>query len=123
MPATGLRNLFWNAAGLSLLAIGVVGIVLPLLPTVPFVLAAAFCFSKGSPRLEAWLLSHPRFGPWILDWRTHHRVPRVAKVAATVTMLVSCSVSSLLLSFPWLLAPWLSCAAVATWLWTRPSQP
>ncbi|MEN9353497.1 MAG: hypothetical protein RL318_822 [Fibrobacterota bacterium] len=122
MRFSGLRKLFWNLAGITLLGTGIAGIVLPLLPTVPFVLAAAFCFSKGSPRLESWLLSHPRFGPWIRDWRAHHRVPRVAKIAASVTMFASCSLSSIYLALPWILAPWISCALVAAWLWTRPTR-
>lgn len=109
----------WRGAGLASLSLGIVGIVVPLLPTVPFVLLAAFCFSKGSPALEAWLHGHPRFGPMIARWREDRTVPRRAVQAAVLTMAVSCGVSSLLLPMPWLLAPWLACAGVSAWLWSR----
>jgi uncharacterized membrane protein YbaN (DUF454 family) len=62
----------WLLGGALALATGVVGIFLPLLPTTPFVLLAAFCFARGSPRWEAWLLAHPRFGPLVRDWRERH---------------------------------------------------
>ena len=57
------------------LACGLVGLFLPLLPTVPFVLLAAACFSRGSARLEAWLLAHRRCGPWVHAWRANRAVP------------------------------------------------
>ena len=61
----------WLSAGLVALLLGVVGIFLPLLPTTPFVLLAAACFSRGSTRCERWLLSHRTFGPMVRDWRRH----------------------------------------------------
>ncbi len=109
----------WKGAGLASLSLGIVGIALPLLPTVPFVLLAAFCFSKGSPALERWILEHSRFGPMIASWRETRTVPRRAVLAAAAMMLVSCGVSSLFLPMPWLLAPWTACAAVGAWLWSR----
>ena len=81
-----LPKLLWLAAGWLSLAAGFVGIFLPLLPTVPFVLLAAFCFSRGSARCERWLLGHPRFGPWIEDWRANRAVPLRAKQLATLMM-------------------------------------
>ena len=52
----------WAGLGLGLLAIGLVGIALPLVPTAPFVLLAGVCFARGSHRLHAWLNGHPVFG-------------------------------------------------------------
>ena len=57
------QRVLWAAAGVLALVTGLVGIFVPLLPTTPFVLLAAFCFSRGSERCERWLLEHPRFGP------------------------------------------------------------
>ncbi|MGE5864620.1 MAG: YbaN family protein [Rhizobacter sp.] len=65
----------WLIAGWSAMLLGFVGLFLPLLPTAPFVLVAAFCFSNGSPRWERWLLTHPHFGPVTREWREHRAVP------------------------------------------------
>lgn len=76
----------WFGLGIAAVAAGVVGIVLPLVPTTPFLLLAAFAFSRSSPRFEAWLLGHPRLGPPIRDWRTHRAIGRRAKVMAVALM-------------------------------------
>ena len=76
----------WGAAGGIALVTGFIGVFLPLLPTTPFVLLAAFCFSRSSPRVERWLLSHPRFGPMIQNWRAHRAIPLRAKKLAWVMM-------------------------------------
>src|SRR5689334_10179795 len=83
----------WLAAGWASLVLAGVGFVLPLLPGVAFVILAAFCFSKGSRRMEKWMLEHPRLGPMVRDWREHHAVPRSAKVLATVMMAGSCTMT------------------------------
>lgn len=74
------------AAGWLSLGLGILGIFLPLLPTTPFLLLSAICFSKASPRLHAWLLAHPKFGPVIVDWQTRRVIPLKAKILATVLM-------------------------------------
>ncbi|NYH97703.1 YbaN family protein [Cupriavidus plantarum] len=79
----------WVALGVISLVLGVIGIFLPLLPTTPFVLLAAACFARGSRRFHTWLVTHPRFGPTILDWQTHRAIPWRAKVFALSTMWVS----------------------------------
>jgi uncharacterized protein len=61
-------------AGMMSLLLGGIGVLLPLLPTVPFVILAAFCFARGSPALEDWLVSHQRFGPHITAWRTRRAI-------------------------------------------------
>lgn len=112
----------WLAAGFLCLLAGLIGVVLPLLPTTPFVLLAAYCFSRGSARWEHWLLTHPQLGPLVHDWRQHHAVPLRAKQLATGMMAVSS-----IASWWWLPAPlgWLPgacCAAVAAWLWHLPTR-
>lgn len=113
----------WLAAGVLSLVVGVIGIVLPLLPTTPLVLLAAFCFSRGSERWEAWLLAHPRFGPAVLDWRQHRAVPLRAKQLATVMMTISSVGSWWVIQSPWRWAPGVCCLAVALWLWRLPNAP
>ena len=64
-----IKQQLYLYAGLLAVALGTVGIVLPLLPTVPFMILAAFCFARSSPALEARLLNHPKFGPHLVAWR------------------------------------------------------
>lgn len=72
------RTLFL-ALGLFLTGLGFVGIFLPVVPTVPFLILAAACFTRSSPRLERWLLDHRHFGPLLRDWRDKGAIPRRAK--------------------------------------------
>ncbi len=81
---TGFRILAYTSVMLA-----VAGVVLPLLPTTPFVLLAAFFASRGSPAFAQWLEDHPRFGPAIDQWRTRRAVPARAKVLACSMMAFS----------------------------------
>lgn len=118
------RRALWWLLAWSALALGLIGIVVPGLPTTPLVLLAAFAAARGSPRLEAWLKAHPRFGPLIRDWQAHGAVSRKAKWTATIAMAV-CAV------ILWVFAPnawahWPPIAVmtiVAVWLWRRPEGP
>lgn len=73
-----VRALFL-ALGLFFTGLGFLGAFLPVLPTVPFLIVAAACFARSSERLESWLLSHPRFGPMLRDWRERGAVPMRGK--------------------------------------------
>ena len=85
----------WALAGLLSLGLGIVGIFLPLLPTVPLVLLAAFCFGKGSPRLRAWIVAHRRFGPMIADWEATGAIPRRVKLWACTVMAATFALSAI----------------------------
>ena len=115
-----LRWAWWLLAWASL-ALGLLGVVLPGLPTVPFVLLSAYAAARGSERLHAWLLSHRRFGPLIRDWETHGAVSRRAKWLATVMMAVASAVMFLTAPRAWMAATGTAImAVVAGWLWRRP---
>lgn len=124
--AVALRPLWqrtlWSLAGALALATGIVGIFLPLLPTTPFVLLAAFCFSRGSARIEAWLLAHPRFGPAIRAWRRHRAIPLPAKRLAWVMMALGSAWAAWVLPLRWAWLPAACCLAVGLWMWRLPSQ-
>jgi uncharacterized protein len=117
-----MRWLWWLLAYVSL-ALGVIGIVVPGLPTVPFVLLSAFAAARGSRRLHLWLLAHRQFGPMIRDWQSQGAVSRRSKWLAT--WMMSACAAILFLTAPKL---WMAVigstimAVVATWLWCRP-QP
>jgi uncharacterized membrane protein YbaN (DUF454 family) len=118
----GLVRGLWLAAGVGALVLGAIGIVLPLLPTVPFVLLAAFCFSRGSRRWERWMLEHPKLGPIVRDWREHHAVPLRAKQVAIFMMACSCAGAYFFvpLRFAWI--PTAACTGVAIWLLRLPTR-
>ncbi|MEM8786866.1 MAG: YbaN family protein [Pseudomonadota bacterium] len=81
-----LVRLAWTGFGLVALGMGAVGAVLPLLPTTPFVILAAFCLAHGSPPLARLLERHRVFGPIIADWRAHRAIARRHKLIAHLMM-------------------------------------
>ena len=82
-----VRALLWIAGSVSLV-LGIIGVVLPGLPTTPFILLAAACYAKASPTLHAWLLNHRWFGPMLRDWESDRSLTRRTKTIAVVSMLV-----------------------------------
>ncbi|AJE48222.1 hypothetical protein SAMN05443573_10650 [Celeribacter indicus] len=105
------------------IALGMVGVVLPVMPTTVFVILAAFFFAKGSPRLRAKLLNHPYFGPQIRNWEETGAIPRNIKVLS-ITMMLTSFVPTLLLRISW---PWLALQATlivlgALYIVTRPDS-
>ena len=76
------KNLLLIILGVTFLGLGAVGILLPVLPTTPFVLAAAACFSAGSQRLDNWLRQSRLFGPYIENYRTKQGISKLRKVVS-----------------------------------------
>jgi hypothetical protein len=113
--------MLWRLLAATCVVLGLIGVVVPGLPTVPFLLVAAWAGGRGWPRLEKWLLDHPRHGAAIRRWRDRGAVPRRAKWAASATMAFSAVLIGLSAAPVWLKAgvPALM-AAVAVWLWRRP---
>ncbi len=112
------------AAGCGCLGLGALGVVLPVVPTTPFVLLAAWCFSRGSQRLHRWLLAHRHFGPLVRDWESNRVIRRRAKVLATAVMVPLVGFMTPFADVP----AWtkLLAAALAAWglvfIWTKPSE-
>ena len=115
--------LFWRSLSALFLLLGLIGVFVPGLPTVPFLLVAAWAGGKGWPALEAWLLNHPRHGPPIRRWRDHRAVPRRAKWLASASMVLSVVLIVLSTAHVALkVGVALILASVACWLWLRPER-
>jgi uncharacterized membrane protein YbaN (DUF454 family) len=127
-PESPLRSpplVRWLLLALALISLGagIVGLFLPVIPTVPFVLLAAWAAARSSPRLSRWMEQHPKMGPWIRDWRAGGVVPRKAKWTASVLMTISGALMLLTAGPRWFV--WAAIgvmAAVLAWLWQRPEQ-
>lgn len=89
------------ALGWLSVALGVIGIFLPVLPTTPFLLLAAACFVRSSRRFYLWLVMHPQLGPWIRDYLDGQGIPRKAKIYALSLMWASIAFSCYLVPMFW----------------------
>lgn len=81
-----MQRLLFLILGVVFVGLGVLGAFLPLLPTTVFLILAAGCFARSSPRLEAWLLSHARFGPTLRAWRESGAISARGKILASLGM-------------------------------------
>lgn len=121
-----LKIFLWRCLAVTALALGFIGVFVPVMPTVPFILLSAWAASKGWPRLEAWLLCHPLFGKSICEWRERKAVSRRAKYFAGSGMLFSAILLQFLPLPEWgLWARWgvpLIFVCIFTWLWHRPEH-
>jgi len=112
------------AAGFVCVGLAVIGLVLPLLPSTPFLLLAAACFARSSERFHAWLLNHRTFGPLVREWHEHRSIPYRTKLFAIGLMSLSLGVSIVFFVQP----AWLQAALavggllLAVWLYRIPSR-
>jgi uncharacterized membrane protein YbaN (DUF454 family) len=123
-PRTGpVARAIWLGAGLLLSLAGLVGVAVPLLPTTPFLILAAACFARSSPRLEAAILDHPQFGPLVRDWRARGAIPLRAKLFAAGGMAGGFAVFCIAAApgLPLALGVAAVLALVAAWIFSRPS--
>ena len=119
----GVLRAGWLILGLFFVLLGVIGAVVPLMPTTIFLILAAGCFARSSPRLEAKLLAHPRFGPTLQAWRAERAIPRRGKIGACVGMTIGLAL------FVWgahpgptaLVVAALALLLCAAWIVTRPA--
>jgi uncharacterized protein len=117
-----IRRIAYLSTGVISVGLGVVGAFLPLLPTVPFLILAAFCFARSHPVWEQKLLNHPRYGATLRAWREKGIVGRRAKWAATGAFVFSAVLGLAMLSLPWSLIPSGVGVICGVWLWRRPEM-
>lgn len=118
----GLLPFLWRLLGTTCVGIGAVGVFVPLLPTTPFLLVAAWAFARGSERWRRWLVEHPRLGPSIRAWQRSRAIPRKAKMIAVLSLLFSLVLALWLALPPFALALQITAlVAVSAFILTRPS--
>lgn len=118
------KSIFYMAFGWLCFGLGFIGIFLPILPTTPFMIVALWAFSKGSPKLHAWLLNHPKFGSILQDWEQHKVIPIKAKLTAA-TFIGASAIYILFFSNVPTYAAIMSVSTMAcaiTYVLTRPSK-
>ena len=121
---TPVKRIGLIVVGFACLALGGLGIVVPLLPTTPFVLVAAFAFANSSDRLHQWLLDHNVFGPLIDNWRRHRAISPTAKAMSVVSMVAVLVISWFLdVAMPIIAVQVLVMGCAAAFILTRPSFP
>lgn len=119
-----LSRYFFMSVGLVAVLLGLIGIALPLLPTTPFMILAAYCFSKSSPFLHQKLLNHKLIGPIIYDWEQRGVIRLKTKWISTITMLALISYPLLfkIQNLPLKLGIMATMICVLCFIWTRPSR-
>jgi len=111
----------WLLAGVTSVAIGAVGLALPLLPATPFLLIAAFAFARSSERLHNWLREHQSFGPMIDNWHRDGSIDRKVKRIAIIAMLMTPVVTWLFGAPLWIIVCQIVVlSAAAVFVLTRP---
>lgn len=118
------QRMIYFIAGWVFLALAVIGIFLPLLPTTPFLLLTAVFFARSSERWHNWLLKQPQLGPLILDWERHGVIRLRIKILATILMVPSVSLTLLRGKIPLYAQTLVGLISIAVliFIWTRPSQ-
>lgn len=114
-----MRRHLYLAGGVISVALGAVGAFLPILPTVPFLLLATFCFARSNPAWEQRLLNHPRYGPPLRQWRERRAISRKAKTGALIAMGAGVVLTGVTAGWPWVLIPAVVMGVTGTWIWTR----
>lgn len=107
------------AGGIISVGLGAIGAVLPIMPTVPFLLVAVFCFARSNPEWEQKILDHPHWGPQVADWHERRAIARPAKIAAIGAMSVGVAFTWFTLGTPWVYLSLAILILCGSWIATR----
>lgn len=114
-----LARPLYLAGGFIALGLGAIGVALPIMPTVPFLLLAAFCFARSHPEWAQRLYDHPTYGPGLRNWRDRRAISRKAKLSAVTAMAVGAVFTGFTLGFPWVWVSLVILTIAGSWIWTR----
>lgn len=117
-----LKKLFWNCLGFLSLGMAYIGVITPGIPYSPFVVFAAYCFSKGSERMHKWMYNHKLFGPFLTNWGEKRVFPLKMKFFMLVMMSTSLLIMSLTVPVKGVVYTGIFMACVAVWAWRYPSS-
>jgi hypothetical protein len=115
-----MKRPIYIGLGLFFLGLGIVGAALPLLPTVPFLILAAFFFTRSHPDWAQRLYEHPKYGASLRNWRDRGAIGRRAKYASISAMSAGIVISWFTVGYPWVLGSVAALVLVGPWIWTRP---
>mgnify|MGYP006425303125 CR=1 FL=1 len=123
-PARRRFRRAWQGLAVTCIGLGGIGVALPLVPTTPFLLLAAWAASRGSPELHAWLYRHPRYGPILRDWHEHRALRPRTKCVALLLIAASWLIMMTMIGSDMVrLSASIVMLAVAVFLFTRPGAP
>ena len=109
----------YTALGLLSVALGAIGAVLPIMPTVPFLLLAVYFFARSNPAWEQKILDHPHWGPQVRDWRERRAISRKAKTLAILAMAAGAVFTWYTLGAPWYYVSLAILVVAGGWIATR----
>ena len=117
-----IKKVLWTTVGLLSLGMAYIGVVTPGIPYSPFVVFAAYCFSKGSERLHKWIYNHKLFGPFLTNWGEKRVFPQKMKYFMLAMMSVSLIIMSFTVPIKGVVYTGIFMACVAVWAWRYPSS-
>ena len=117
-----MKKLFWNVLGFISLGLAYIGVVTPGIPYSPFVVFAAYCFSKGSERMHKWIYNHKLFGPFLTNWNTKRVFPQKMKYFMLAMMSTSLIIMSFTVPVKGVVYTGIFMLFVAVWAWRFPGS-
>lgn len=117
-----MKRAIYFVGGAISFVLGAIGAFVPLLPTVPLMILAAYCFGRSSPALERRIVEHPVLKPHFIAWRERGAISAKGKIAALIAFAASAAAGLLLLPFPWMFAPAAFGIVGGLWIVSRPTS-
>ena len=117
-----IKKVLWTTVGLLSLGMAYIGVVTPGIPYSPFVVFAAYCFSKGSERMHCWIYNHKLFGPFLTNWNEKRVFPQKMKYFMLAMMTTSLAIMSFTVPIKGVIYTGIFMLCVAVWAWRYPSS-